>query len=1545
MRCWLFLIIYSTNLSLKYLSSVLKGKINLEVVLSSSESSEKLLIGKILSNKSFPGNLVKEILVKAWNVINDIEVTVVDKNIFMFSFLYEADVRRAWDKRPWTVKGEHLILKRFCSDISVSEVDFSTTEFWIQIHGLPLNRRSKENVLKIGSIAGKALDTDLIGPGSRIWSKSVRVRVELDIRCPLVPGFPLEMDNLPVLWIPFKFEKLGNFCFGCGLLGHDLLNCQELGVQNCGFFGKWLRVDNGEFQPGIKLDDFLIPNCQAMVSTLPTSRPSVQINQSSRIQSAKDSRDEMITGEAHGKREEPMEVLEQSKMVTLLQNDGTSLEKINKLCNRLKFVDSWCVDSNGKSGGLALFWRLGVKMEVVFSDRNMIVALVYSDPPEAPWLLFAIYGPFQRSKRKKFWELLENMVSSFSGPWVVIGDLNCIKRAKEKCGGRLVAESSVHCLRDFMVNTSAIDLGFIGPSFTWSNRREGLANKKERLDQCLCDQEWQTLFPKAGVRHMCNSNSDHNPIMLDTPLDSGKWPHPFRFEAMWTKEEGSRRVVEGAWQTWVEGSHGFKLAKKLSMTCRDLLWWNKEKFGNTKEKIKYLQNKISLIQQAVPSRENLNAEASLNLELDDWLAREDLRLRQISRELWVKEGDCNSRFFHLSTIIRRCRNCILKIKLDDGSWIRDREDIQSYFLENFSTLYNSGYPQFPVNLENLIQPRVSYQENLELCKVPSRDEIKKVVFGMKALKAPGPDGFPALFYKHYWDIVGDQLVFAVQSFFLKGWLLKDFNKTFISLIPKKKGAHNFNHFRLIGLCNMSYKVISKIIVNRLRPLLDKMVDPAQVAFVPNRWINENMVLAHEVVHSFKHTGKKKGFLGIKLDFQKAYNRMEWSFLLEVLRAFGFSSTFVNLIHQYLSSVDFSLLLNGGQCPSFSPSQGLRQGDPISPYLFILGSEILLRLINMEVDQKRLSVVKVSNTAPPISKLCYADNIILFCKEKSSELATLKGLNILSNNTTYLGVPLFLSRSRNQDFRYIKERLDCKLSGWKSKNLSWSRRATLIKSVAQAIPVYAMSAIQFPKGLCEQLDASTRRFWWNPKSKSGSYWSPVSWSTLCWPRKDCLCVKVLRAKYKIRNNWLSHSYHGHASPFWKSLLGIKHIIAKAACIVLGNGDSIRIWSDPWILDLPGYIPSPKVDADLDLALVVSQLFSSDHSRWDIHKLNYFFDETVVDLILKIPIPINQFEDSWSWMVTNSGSFSAKSAYWLYRAASSPSNIDATRGQIWKSKLHERLKMHLWRIAANVLPSKEWGLRMEAIGFESTSDFIGFLISPPFVANMNPCQRKDFLLFGAILYDVIWKLRNRSLFDIANLNLDGVMTRLSSLFAEHKNSRASFTTHLDSASPQVWFPPSRRDIKINVDAAVGPRFSAIAVVVRNWRGELVFAGSKKVNTTLPLQAKAKAVRWAISFAPALDGDSVHVESDSQVVVQLLSNLTLPPPWRIRSLCVDLSSLLALHSNMFVSWIPRLCNQAAHILAKWCLSCNFFGSFGCGSCPNCLSSVVARESSKLL
>ena len=318
---------------------------------------------------------------------------------------------------------------------------------------------------------------------------------------------------------------------------------------------------------------------------------------------------------------------------------------------------------------------------------------------------------------------------------------------------------------------------------------------------------------------------------------------PFWFEAMWTRDVSSKEVVESAWHTRVDGPQSLKLAKKLEASRRDLKRWNKSCFGSSREKIKELEQKIAQIQSFKATKENLELEASLNLELDEWLAREDLKWKQKSREIWIREGDRNTRFFHLSTLIRRMRNYIQEIKLEDDSWINDREDIQKYFIENFKALYQTGSPNIPKNLESLIEPCILNIENEELCRVPTRDEIRKIIFEMKSLKALRLDGFPALFYKHYWEIVGDQIVTGTQSFFGDGRLLNEFNQTFISLIPKKKGACNFNQFWPISLCNVCYKVISKIIVNRLRPVLSKMVDPAQVAFVPNCWIIENMALA------------------------------------------------------------------------------------------------------------------------------------------------------------------------------------------------------------------------------------------------------------------------------------------------------------------------------------------------------------------------------------------------------------------------------------------------------------------------------------------------------------------------------------------------------------------------------------------------------------------------------------------------------------------------------------------------------------------------------
>ena len=214
------------------------------------------------------------------------------------------------------------------------------------------------------------------------------------------------------------------------------------------------------------------------------------------------------------------------------------------------------------------------------------------------------------------------------------------------------------------------------------------------------------------------------------------------------------------------------------------------------------------------------------------------------------------------------------------------------------------------------------------------------------------------------------------------------------------------------------------------------------------------------------------------------------------------------------------------------------------------------------------------------------------------------------------MPFFLSASSSRDLNPIKEKLENKLSGWKSKNLFWQGRPTLIKSVAQAILAYSMTAIQFPKKLCNRLDAIVRRFWWNAKSKFGSFLTPIAWSSLCWPQKggglgfrklwgfnqallsklawwilsgkDYRYVKVFRAKYKVRGNWLNHKTVGSPSKIWRSLEGMKSLLAHSACMLVGNGNTVRIWKDPWIPDLPNFIPSPREGTNPKMALIVSQL---------------------------------------------------------------------------------------------------------------------------------------------------------------------------------------------------------------------------------------------------------------------------------------------------------------------------------------------------------------------
>ncbi|CAN1773820.1 Transposon TX1 uncharacterized 149 kDa protein [Linum perenne] len=190
-------------------------------------------------------------------------------------------------------------------------------------------------------------------------------------------------------------------------------------------------------------------------------------------------------------------------------------------------------------------------------------------------------------------------------------------------------------------------------------------------------------------------------------------------------------------------------------------------------------------------------------------------------------------------------------------------------------------------------------------------EIKEDVFDIGAHQAPGPDGFSGFFYHEFWDLVAPDLIAAVTDFFDSIDLLPALNHTWIALLPKVAEVKTMKEIRPIGLCNCSYKVISKILTKRLGRILPMLISPTQNGFVQGRAIADNILIAHEIMHFMAgRTSGKIKYMALKLDIEKAYDRIEWTFLFTMMRMMGFGELWIAWIRKCVTSTSFAVLLNG-----------------------------------------------------------------------------------------------------------------------------------------------------------------------------------------------------------------------------------------------------------------------------------------------------------------------------------------------------------------------------------------------------------------------------------------------------------------------------------------------------------------------------------------------------------------------------------------------------------------------------------------------------------
>ena len=201
--------------------------------------------------------------------------------------------------------------------------------------------------------------------------------------------------------------------------------------------------------------------------------------------------------------------------------------------------------------------------------------------------------------------------------------------------------------------------------------------------------------------------------------------------------------------------------------------------------------------------------------------------------------------------------------------------------------------------------------NAQLDCEPNEEEIQAVLFQMHHTKAPGPDGFHALFFQKFWDIASGDVIGLVKNWWRGNVGLDDINKNCITLIPKCRDRKCMTEFRLINCCNVIYKIISKVLANKLKPFLGDVIFLNQSAFIPKRLITDNSLIAFEIFHSMKHnSSSKNNSFARKLDMSKAYDRVEWDFLELGMLRMGFDRPVVNRVMSCIISVSFLFKLNG-----------------------------------------------------------------------------------------------------------------------------------------------------------------------------------------------------------------------------------------------------------------------------------------------------------------------------------------------------------------------------------------------------------------------------------------------------------------------------------------------------------------------------------------------------------------------------------------------------------------------------------------------------------
>ena len=336
-------------------------------------------------------------------------------------------------------------------------------------------------------------------------------------------------------------------------------------------------------------------------------------------------------------------------------------------------------------------------------------------------------------------------------------------------------------------------------------------------------ESWKAKFSASVVTHLFLQASDHAPLLLQIKnhrSGHAREPKSFKFEESWLLWEECEAMVHEAWTKSVEMGSGLnRIKERIALCGTDLHVWGSSRIHPDTKRIKALQKRVEDLNKGETTNDNKAEFLDTSKELDDLLVKQEIYWAQCSRISWLKHGDKNTKFFHSKASNRRRRNMIQGIRTQDSKWVEDISDIAQVATSYFEGMFTAGTCNRLEDCLNAVHHKIADDMKDILTSECSADEIKAALFQMGPTKAPRPDGMNALFYQKFWHIVGDDVVAAVLDFLNSGNMDPSVNYTHIVLIPKIKSPEKMSDYRPISLCNAIYKIISKVLANKLKQIL------------------------------------------------------------------------------------------------------------------------------------------------------------------------------------------------------------------------------------------------------------------------------------------------------------------------------------------------------------------------------------------------------------------------------------------------------------------------------------------------------------------------------------------------------------------------------------------------------------------------------------------------------------------------------------------------------------------------------------------------------